>query len=421
MEFKQWLKYFGLNFFDRSIASESKKRSVWNGILAFCISMALMYGALCVGTMASFSTHYKNSSDFTEFYREIFNGSDGIKLKISDRTMSAFDGDGDLAMINTFANSDDREIYSKNGYDLIIDTRDCESLYSDFEARYINTSDASDIISYDEYQKLSVSAKSNYYAKLILSENAIVFTDDLVAEYAEYINSNGDSDDVESLKALDLNDTANYSDIYELFYKVKYSGLGTGFSTVPTVRDYYINTYLATDANGRSVYDNYVIFLYDLAFASWHTDDGMRVVATGFYSDEDVEIYDNEENADRLLGDLYQTNSDVIKINYFLYMLRAISLVGLIWIIVPLLFSICSRIFKRKVFPGYTAVFKTIGGFWMGSTVPAIIFAVCASFKLSQASVFYMSIGIIIIIDIFRTLLQMIPDIVHSDKTLDTV
>lgn len=421
MEFKQWLKYFGLNFFDRRIASESKKRSVWNGVLAFCISMALMYGALCAGTMASFSTHYNSSADFTEFYREIFKGSDGVKLKISDRTMSAFNASGDLVTINTFADSADRYIYSKNGYDLIIDTRDCEKLYSDFEAKYINTSDASDIISYDEYQELSVSAKSNYFAKLILSENAIVFTEDLVTEYAEYINNNGDSDDVEALKALDLNDPANYSYIYELFYRVKYSGLGTGFSTVPTVRDYYINTYLATDENGRSVYDNYVILLYDLAFASWHTDDGMRVVATGFYSDNDIEIYENDENADRLLGDLYQTNSDVIKINYFLYMLRAISLVGLIWLVVPLLLSICSRIFKTKVFPGYTAAFKTIGGFLGGSTVPAIIFAFVGSFKLSQASVFYMSIGIVIIIDIFRTLLQFIPDIVRSNKTLDEV
>lgn len=421
MEFIEWLKYFGLNFFAKKTASESKKRSVWNGILAFCIAIALMYGALCVGTLVSFSSRYNNSDDFTDFYRGIFKGSDGIRLEISNRKMSALDDSGERVMINTFKNHEDKEKYSANGYELIIDTRDCGALYSDFEAIFISTDDSSRTISYDEYQDLSSSSKESYYAKLVLSENEIVFTEDLINGYVSYITQNGDSDAVASLHELDVNNPDSYADIYELYYNVKYSKLGTGFSSVPTVRDYYINTYLATDESGKSIYNNYVIFLYDLAFASWHTNNGIRIVATGYYSDNDIRAYDGDKSTDQLIVDLYRTNSDVIKINYFLYMLRAISLIGLVWMVLPLVSPICGHIFKKKVFPTYSAVFKTMGGFWIGSVLPSIIFALAGSFSLSQATVFYISIGIVIIINIFRTLLQFIPDIVHSNNVPNEV
>lgn len=52
-----WIKYFGMNFFSKKYADESKTRSLWNGVLAFLLATILLYVTLCGMAKASFPMH----------------------------------------------------------------------------------------------------------------------------------------------------------------------------------------------------------------------------------------------------------------------------------------------------------------------------------------------------------------------------
>lgn len=406
---RDWLKFFFLGFFNNELATQSKKRSIWNGILSFFVAFILLYIALSIAFSVSFPTHYSNSTEFIEFWHYIFDDG-GVRFDVQNRKASAYYDNGDIVSVNTFVSQADREKYSKNGYDLIIDMRDGASLYSNFELVFVNA-DSDGTLTYDEYDKLSDSSKKDYTIKITLSDDAIEFTPELVDEYTAFIKNRGGVDSLATLEQISKDgivEADNYSKLYELYFNVKFGELSTGYASAPTIRDYYISTYLATDSDGNSIYDNYVILLHDLTFASWYDDSEVRLTVTGYYDDVHVKIDGNVLDADNLMLSLHETNKDVIMINCFLYLLRGASVVGLVWLVLPLICAILHKICKGKKIPGYGETFKVMGSFWFWSTVPAMIYAIIASFVTSQVLVLYVSFIMMLIVDVIRTLIYFI-------------
>lgn len=405
---RDWLKFFFLGFFNKELAIQSKKRSVWNGILSFFVAFILLYLALAIAFSVSFPTHYSNSSEFIEFWHGIFDDC-GVRFEIQNRKASAYYDNGDIVRVNTFASQSDKEKYSKNGYDLIIDVRDGASLYSDFDFVFVNA-DNDSTLTYDEYDKLSDSSKKDYSIKITLSEEAIEFTPELIDEYTAFIKNRGGVDSLATLEQIGNGIVAadDYGKVYELYFDVKFGELSTGYASAPTIRDYYISTYLATDSDGNSIYDNYVILLHDLVFASFYDDSEVRLTVTGYYDDAYVKIDGNLLDADNLMLGLYKTNKGVIMINCFLYLLRGASVVGLIWLVLPLICAILHKICKGKKIPGYGETFKAMGSFWLWSAVPAVIYAIIASFVTSQVLVLYVSFIMVLIVDVIRMLIHFI-------------
>lgn len=413
---KEWAIYFFGNFFSKKYATESQERKLGNGILAFLLAIILMYVAFCNMSVASFPSHYDKSEDFKAYYHGLFDGT-ALKMQLSDGKM-AWVGENDH-VINSFTNEDDREQYAKDGYNVIIDLRPCAELYNDCYVEYVSDYDGK-AISEEDFETLNDAKKEEYTAKLHMTDKTIVFTPELVAQYVTYITENGDDTAKESLSALLTNGVAsesNYGKVYELYYKTRYSAFGSGFTTVPTMRNYYVSTYLATDSDGKSVYSDYVILLQDIAFASWKTDAGQQFSVTGYYGNEKITVSDGE-GADELILNLFESNTAALNVNYLLYTVQAVLTLIFVWILLPMLASIIGFIAKNATLSNYGGMCKTMGAFWLGSTIPALIFVVVGSFFLSQTYVFYLGWGVLLATLLVRTVIHYVTVMVEQRRTI---
>lgn len=405
-----WLKYFGLNFFSKKYARQSAERSLGNSILSFFLAIIGLYAAFCIMASSTFSTHYNKSTGFKNYYHGLFEGENALSVKLENGNLSWI-SDGDVGkVINTYTKEADKE-YKKDGYDLVVDLRDGSALYNDCTVQFKK---GSDTITYEEYMTLTEADKSTYTAKLVMTDKNIEFTPELIDDYLSFIDVNGDDEiksKLEDYKVENAVNPENYGDVYALYYKAKYGAFGNGFLTPPTMRNYYVNTYLAVNADGQSVYDNYVILLYDIAFAAWHTDSGQIMTVSGYYGDETFQINESstEKVMDDFLIDLFKSNKTALKVNYFLYMIRAVFVMVFIWLLLPMVIFIIAMIAKVRTLANYGALCKTMGGFWLGSLILPLLFIIIGSFYLSQTYVFYIALALFIAVDLIRTVVHYIP------------
>lgn len=401
-----WLKYFSLNFFNKKYADESKTRSAWNGILSFLFAIVLLYAVLCLMANVTFPINYNKSTEFRSYYQGLFDGDNAISIKIQNGQASFVDDSLDL-VINSFIFDADREIYSSNGYNVIVDLRDNNKLYNDCRITYVKDDVA---IEYDEYIQLSDAKKEEYSKNREYGDDVVVFTEESVASYVAFINEHGSDENRAALEKL-LTDgnvvSDNYGAVYELYFETKYDSKAT------TMRDYYLSAYLAVDSEGASVYDNYVILLNDIALAAWHADNGQVMSFSGYYTGLDLEVGGDNyaQEADDLAIGIFNANKSSLAVNYALYMGSALFTMVFIWLLLPMVISIIGYLSKYYSISNYGAMCKTMGGFWLGSVIPALLFAIVASFFLSQTYVFYLSIGILIGVAILRTIIHFIPAI----------
>lgn len=125
----EWLKYFFGSFFINGLAMQGAERRVANSILAFFLGWILIFSGLVIGYQASFKTHFNNCSALIQSIEAVF--ENGIELKTSERkAVSGKNGEFDNSIvINTFSNADDKEKYSVNGINFILDTRPQDTVY----------------------------------------------------------------------------------------------------------------------------------------------------------------------------------------------------------------------------------------------------------------------------------------------------
>lgn len=410
-----WLKYFGLNFFSKKYADESKDRSLGNGVLALFIATIILFVAFCGMSKVTFSVRYGNSASFKEYYHGLFDGDHAISIAV-EKGKASYAVDGNNAVINSFVNDADN-VYARNGYNLVVDMRDGKTLYDDCTVEFVNNQNSADVVSYEEYQSFENSKKENYSAKLILTEKVKEFSAESVKEYVSFVNEHGDDSAKQTLATLENNGIVaeeNYGAVWQLYFQTKYGALGNSFTSAPTMRDYYITTYLATDDSGKSVYKDYVILLSDIVLMNWTADDGHIMSVTGYYGDNALTV-NSADSADQLMADLYDVNTLSVAINYFLFVVRAVLGLCVVWLLLTALLAIVGYLFKINAL-GFGAVGKTMGAFWLGSMLPALLFVLVASSLLTQTQVFYVAIAIWLVTDIVRTLVHCIHCVVQELK-----
>lgn len=403
-----WLKYFSLNFFNKKYAEQSKDRSLWNSVLSFVIAVALLYVTLCGMATASFPTHYGKSTNFQTYLHGLFSGDNALSITINNGVASFTNAD-DSRVINSFVNDADR-IYANDTYNVIVDLRDTESLYNDCIIEFVHKNDSNDVITYEKYQQLSQANQSNYLAKLTFS-NDVKNIDAEIDSYVKFINDSNNQEAIQSLTDLKVNDVIpqdNYGKVYELYYQTKYSTFGNSFAMPPTMRDYYLNTYLATDSNGKSVYENYVILLQDVAFSVWYSDDAQLTSITGFYPDNDL-VVNSAQSVDSLFKGVNNANKTAQRINYLLNIVSMAFTLCFVWLLLPMVVSVIGTFAKNRILADYSAMAKTMGSFWLGSVIAAILFVIISAFYLSQTYVFYLGVAVLLLTNVVRTIIHYVP------------
>ena len=216
----EWLKVFGLGFFNDRLAAKAAKYGFVSIVLTIVLSFVFFMFGFVAADVVPFSTHYNNAEEFREFIDNAFSDT---QLKIDNGLAKS------EKIINTYTGDSDKENYARNGYNLIIDTRASDTL---IEFSQVGVKGSAEI-SYEEYIALSAKEKESYRLEVRYTDRELSLTNERVAGFESYldkISAEGtDGYNAEAatayreLKGKNLPQDSYGKEVYYLFVKYYYS------------------------------------------------------------------------------------------------------------------------------------------------------------------------------------------------------
>ena len=393
---KKWFKYFFLSFFSHETSRGGVKRGYTNVFLGFFLALVFIWSGFTCGDMLPFGVHYDNSPDLKATLHSVFANAD------IDKRIEAEIEKGDLKLkkqgseyteallVNTLENDSDRQNYSVNGFNIVVDSRHASTL-AEVEAYCISNDGKERVISYEDYLTLSDVARLNFDFKLRYTGNALLLDDESVESYGQYLTGLGGESKttVEKLKS-DLAEglitkTEYNRAVYENYFVSYYPEIVSyeNSSKVPLLRNYYYHEYISQGIN------NYVLIFDDYMTGSFETKGGTTHSFYGFYSGLDdgalVRSGASAVEADRSV-DGFVKNS--FRANWFLnayaYIINIITLspfIALMIMVAALLTYSVLRLRGVESVTSIGAMLKIVGSFtWFSGAASAIISVVIAFF-----------------------------------------
>lgn len=286
---KKWFNFFVFSFFSHKSAKEGARRGFGSLFLSFVLTLIFLWSAFVGGDMLPFGARYKSSPDFTAtVYEALANADKRVELKIEGGDLKGKKQNGDYVeelLLSTLESDDDREKYSANGFNVVIDMRPADRLAEVYAYAVSNDGKATEI-SYQDYLDLSEVARLNFDFKLRYTGRELLLTDDLVQGYIEYLD--GSEDEIKgNAEALtkELSEgritKSEYNRAaYELYFTSYYPEITEyeASSKIPLLRNYYYHQYISQGI------DNYLFIFDDYLTGSFETKGGRTVSFHGFYS-----------------------------------------------------------------------------------------------------------------------------------------
>lgn len=393
---KKWFRFFWLSFFSDKISKEGAKRGYTNFFVGLILALVFLWAGFIGGDMLPFSAHYNNSPDFEATVHAVFANPDinkRIDVEIQENLLKVKKHGGEYTedlLVNTFENDTDKQNYSANGYNVVIDSRPADTL-AEVEAYCVSNDGKNTVISYQDYLTLSDIAKLNFDFKLKYTGNALELDDESVVGYREYVDSLSDDNKLatESL-AKDLAESkitkSEYNKaIYELYFTNYYPAITAYESTskVPLLRNYYYHQYIS---NGIK---NYLFIFDDYMAISFESDSGIDRSFYGFYNsvENGVLIAENTTQAEaNAKVDSFIKNSfkSIWFLNVYAYAINVFSLIPFIALMPMVVTLLAYSILKLRGVESITtlgAMFKIIGSYvWFSGVVSAVLTVIIAFF-----------------------------------------
>ena len=393
---KKWFKFFAFSFFSHKISKEGARRNYSNFFLGFILALVFIWTGYVLGDVLPFGAHYDNSSDFRETVHTLLANTDDnkrITIEIQEGVLKAKKQGGEYdknLLVNTFENDIDRQNYSVNGYNVIIDSRSADTL-ADVEAFYVYRDDNSIVVSPEEYHSLSAATKLDFVFQLKYTGNELELTDELVEGYKQYLAGTSDENKI-TIETLENNLNENkitkseYNrEVYELYFTNYYPDISDYESTskVPLLRNYYYHKYIK---EGNSKY----LFIFDDYIAgSFETDSGINLSFYGFYSDmengiligEDVKTNKAEEIADDFIKESFNSLTFLSLYAYALNIFSLIPFIALMPMVVTLLAYSILKLRGVDSINSLGGMFKILGSYvWFSGVVSAVITVIISFF-----------------------------------------
>ena len=397
---KKWLKFFGLSFFSHSNAKSSTKRGYTNVFLGFVLAMVFLWAAYVGSNTLPFGVHYKRSPDFKATAYSVFINKDvekRIEAEIEDGRLKAKLYGGKFAdgvYVNTFDSESDKQNYSVNGYDIVVDTRAADTL-AEVEAYCISNDGKGTVISYSDYLELSSVAKLNFDFKLRYTGNAFEPDSSSVMSYKAYLEGLSDEKRSEVLSlSQKLNEevitVSEYNRaVYELYFTSYYPEI-TEYETtsrVPLLRNYYYHQYVSGGAG------KYLFIFDDYMTGSFETKGGITVSVHGFYADLEngpiapigVSDSDASSSVDDFIKKSFKATGFLNSYAYALNIFSLVPFIALMLLVVTLLTYSISRLRAVESIRSFGAMFKIVGSFsWFSGVISAFATTVAAFFVKSN-------------------------------------
>ena len=386
---KKWSKFFFTGFFSHNLSKEGVKRGYTNAFLGFVLALMLLWLGFVGGDMMPFGVHYNSSPDFMETAHSVFANADvneRIVAEIVDGRLVAKKVGceySEALLINTFESDDDKQSYSINGYNVVLDLRPASTL-ADFEAYCVSNDGKNTDISYQDYLTLSEVARLNFDFKLRYTGKVLELNDEMVEGYRTYIDGLSEENKSQTAKlAGELADNkitkSEYNRaIYELYFVNYYPEISEYESTskVPLLRNYYYHKYISQGIK------NYLLVFDDYMSGSFETKNGIESSFYGFYSDlengmivaDGLEQSAASKAVDKFIKDSFKSTGIL---NLYAYGMNVISFVPLIALMLMVAALLTYSLLKLRGVESITtlgAMFKIVGSFvWVSGAIAAVI------------------------------------------------
>ncbi len=393
---KKWFEFFCLSFFSDKISKEGAKRGYANVLLGLILALVFLWSGFVGGDMLPFSARYNNSPDFSATVRAVLANSDvdkRISVEIEDGHLKAKKHGGEYTeslLVNTLENDTDKQNYSQNGYNVVIDSRPADTL-AEVEAYCLSNDGQELVISYPEYLSLSAVAKLNFDFKLEYTGNALELNDESVEGYRAYLDGLGDENKAETEKlANDLLENkitkSEYNRaIYELYFVNYYPEITAYESTskVPLLRNYYYHQYISKGIK------NYLFIFDDYMAGSFETDSGIDLSFYGFYSNLEngalVAEGDTQAKANAAAdGFIKKSFSATSLLSLYAYAMNVFSLIpfiALMPMVVALLAYSILKLGGIESITSFGAMFKIVGSYvWISGAISAVLTMITSFF-----------------------------------------
>ncbi len=393
---KKWFEFFGLSFFSDRISKGAAKRGYANVLLGLILALVFIWAGFVGGDMLPFSVHYNNSTDFKATVHSVLANPDADKrviVEIDDGDLKAKKQGGEYAeslLVNTYENDTDKQNYSKNGYNVVIDSRPADAL-AEVEAYCLSNDGQNLEITYEEYLSLSAVAKLNFDFKLRYTGDELVLTDTLVDGYRSYLDTLSSEIKLEAEKiSSDLEEekiTKNEYNraIYKLYFTNYYPSIDNyeSSSEIPLLRNYYYHQYISTGI------DKYLFMFDDYMAGSFETDGGIDFSFYGFYGDlengtliaEGASQAESNTKADNFIKKSF---GSILFLTLYAYAMNVFSFIPFIALMPMVVTLLAYSILKLRGVESITSLggtFKIIGSYmWFSSALSAVLTVIIAFF-----------------------------------------
>ena len=393
---KKWFRFFGLSFFSHKIAKEGAKRGYTNTFLGFVLVLVFLFANFIGGDMLPFGLHYSNSPDFMATAHGVFVNADvskRIDAEIKDGTLWLKKQGSDFTegvLINTLESDSDRQTYSVNGFNVVVDSRPANTL-AEIEAYCVNSDGTNSEISYEDYLTLSDVKKINFDFKIRYTGNALVLDDKTVEGFRAYVdglNSEAKASAEklgDDLKADKITKDEYNRAIYELYFTSYYPEITAYESTskVPLLRNYYYHQYL------KEGISNYLFIFDDYMTGAFKTNGGVELSFYGFYSGLEngtlVREGATQEEAcasvDSFIKNSFKENWIISAYAHFLNVLTLAPFIALMLMVATLLAYSILKLCGVESITSLGATLKIVGSFvWFSGAIAAVISLIIAFF-----------------------------------------
>lgn len=409
---KDWLKYTFLSFFSVKRANESRKRSFLSSFLCFILPVIAFFGCFYGGYVSSFSSYYQKSVDYQEFLTNAFVGENALSLTSDGKKFySSLQG----KEISELTVPVTEKKYNLHDYQLVIDTRDSKTNYNDFLLTYVRgEGENQTTISYEEYRKLDTPIQASYSMKLTYSDHSLELTKDKIDTYTSYLLSQKE-DIVTQTKALMENDevpSSNYNALYELYVSAYYPSFKEieKNGNAPTMKTFYLDTFLNRDEKGNLKNDKYLIVLDDIVFTYFRDDRGNTHNISGYANGVSFSLDGTKTSLDEMILSLFKANQNISVFNFFVYALRMALILLIGWLAMGIIFSIIGTVMKDKFLRSYFRMINLSGLFFLFPGLLVALYSFVISFFLPTGVTYVTSIVFLLSTVFVRTLIQMILD-----------
>lgn len=397
---RTWFKFVFGGFFSNQILINNTHRRFMNALLAFFLAMIIHFLGLYWGAVSAFPLHLDRAEPYTMAIQRAFDN--GLVVEIDDGVASS------NQLVNTFENEVDALQYKESNIDIIVDTRDIDSMFVTVMIKaWLNQEE----ITYDSYLVLSASELENALLDVTITDDIIdlaVFKAEAEA-YLDLVTNPQNPRFISNIaieyNALSQNTNLSADEynrqLYGIYAKVYYPDLTEyNYSVAPTMRDYYSSL--------ASRDDQYLIITANSCVGSFLSNN-VPIDFNGNYTLID-DFTSETDSTSRLLLDSFRSSHQVIALIYIINLLQVFPYVLLLWIILTVLVFALAKMAKLKPASDLFADLTIIGSLLLVTSAISGLVGYISNYFASKAIAYLLATLSLYLVFAIRSLFFIIPE-----------